>query len=347
MKHMVDPELSIVVTSRNDNHGGNLLNRMQLFINGLLAQCQKYQLNAELIIIEWNPPVDKPRLIHALSWPTELDPCQVRIIEVSPDIHKRFKYSEQLPLFQMIGKNVGILRSRGQFILATNIDILFSNELIRFLASGRLQRGRMYRVDRYDVPENVPLETSLDAQLEYCRQHLLRVHSREGIRDFQSGHYQEVYPKLTWRLWLHEKRQDWGIAPVRNRCRLHTNACGDFTLMHREYWMAVRGYPEFEMYSMHIDSVLCYMAHHQGARETVLRSPMAIYHIEHGVGSGWTPGGEQDLNRRLKSAGIPQLDFDQVYHDWAVKMRRENQPIMFNKKDWGLVHADLPETRVS
>jgi len=32
------PELSIVVTARNDNHGGNLLHRMQIFVNGILVQ---------------------------------------------------------------------------------------------------------------------------------------------------------------------------------------------------------------------------------------------------------------------------------------------------------------------
>ena len=28
------PYLSLVVTARNDEHGGNLLNRMQAFVNG-------------------------------------------------------------------------------------------------------------------------------------------------------------------------------------------------------------------------------------------------------------------------------------------------------------------------
>ena len=49
----------------------------------------------------------------------------------SPSVlHRRLKYADRLPLFQMIAKNVGIRRAKGQFVLATNIDILFSDELI-------------------------------------------------------------------------------------------------------------------------------------------------------------------------------------------------------------------------
>ena len=44
------------------------------------------------------------------------------------------KASERLPLFQMIGKNVGIRRSRAPFVLATNVDIIFSDALFSFLA---------------------------------------------------------------------------------------------------------------------------------------------------------------------------------------------------------------------
>ena len=39
----------------------------------------------------------------------------------------------------MIAKNVGIRRARGRFMLATNIDIIFSNELVDWLASGPLE----------------------------------------------------------------------------------------------------------------------------------------------------------------------------------------------------------------
>jgi hypothetical protein len=80
----------------------------------------------------------------------------------------------------MIGKNVGIRRARGQFILATNIDILFSEELMALIAARKLEPGKMYRVDRYDVMAEVPVDASIEERQEYCRTHLLRVNGREG-----------------------------------------------------------------------------------------------------------------------------------------------------------------------
>ncbi len=66
------PYLSLVVTARNDDHGGNLLDRMQAFVSGWISQARRYSIPSELIIVEWNPPPDRPRLAEALEWPSDL-----------------------------------------------------------------------------------------------------------------------------------------------------------------------------------------------------------------------------------------------------------------------------------
>src|SRR5437762_1606792 len=167
----MSPYLSIVVTARNDNHGGRLLPRIQTFINALMQQCKKHHLPAELIIVEWNPPADRPPLAGALTWPDDPAYCDVRIIEVPLKLHRRYRHWQNLPLYQMIAKNVGIRRARGEFILATNIDILFSEELIAFIAERCLERGKTYRIDRHDVKSDVPVEASIEDRLAYCRSH--------------------------------------------------------------------------------------------------------------------------------------------------------------------------------
>ena len=58
MSKNTKPYLSIIAASRNDNHGEDMLKRMRMFINGLIEQCNKYQLRTELIIVEWNPPAE-------------------------------------------------------------------------------------------------------------------------------------------------------------------------------------------------------------------------------------------------------------------------------------------------
>ena len=486
------PYLSLVATSRNDDHGGRLLPRMQLFVDGFIEQCKRHRLDAELILVEWNPPPERPRLTAALRWPSEPGPCRVRIIEVPPEVHRRFQFFDCLPLFQMIAKNVGIRRARGEFVLATNVDILFSDELMRFLASRRLDGGRMYRIDRHDVLPDVPLEASLDEQLSFCRSHLLRVHTRDGscplepdghraletvdiaapdsglrfgpgwftvadrvapyrwasprselistasdqgsgvlVMDVDAGlrrgasvrlrvrdpagrsvakgvvtDRELVYIKLPtargrsqvfsieaegegvqfagdlpgriaafrifrcgWASSLEYDNAGYGegcanfrtgirgsrrpplssflrsASPADGPCtHLHTNACGDFTLLARQKWFDLRGYPEFELFSFHLDSVFCYAAHNSGAREVILKEPMRIYHIEHEVGSGWTPEGHEKLFQRLAALRLESLDYPTVV-EWARQMLRFRRPMIFNGEGWGLAELALPEVQ--
>jgi hypothetical protein len=545
---MPEPYLSLVVTARNDDHGGNLLGRMQIFVDGWLAQARRYNIPSELIIVEWNPPADRPPLAEALQWPTDFGPCEVRFITVPPGIHSRYQHGANLPLYQMIGKNVGIRRARGKFILATNIDILFSDELAELLSKRELSTDRMYRIDRYDAMSDVPAGVPIEEQLAYCRSHLIRVNRREGTfevapdgapvlsahdvasagsgillgpgwfppesfetvgtfrwaqdqaeilldtshdsttrlavdlepgpalgalpldlevltdegrsvarvkidtrstlhftvpspspprlvfrivgtfaspsanprtlcfrvfrlnRDPESNHSPStvqttleesprssrmlvwwrnlqylirklanggplvsltipVSPKLQRTLKHYvdrggfsgmmrgRRRQDATRAPeveattpvveapsnIRCPDFLHTNGCGDFTLIARERWFDLRGYPEFDIFSMNIDSVFCFAAHYGGAREEVLSDPMRIYHIEHGSGSGWTPEGQKRLFDRINAKGIPILDNEDVLQ-WGAQMRRLNLPMIFNHEDWGLAGFTLRET---
>jgi hypothetical protein len=352
------PDLTVVTVSRNDDHGCNLLHRMQAFVKVFIAQCKRYRLNAELIFVEWNPPADNPKLREALRWPEDPTPCQIRIIEVPSELHQRFRYSERLPLFQMIGKNVGIVRARGRFILSTNIDIIFSDELIEFLIAGELQKGRIYRVDRYDVSENVPIEGSIDEILDFCRKNILRICSREGFNNFKTNKFERIYSPFPfigkrlhlipgWRILLELGKIKALRIPFllfrlyREWLRLHTNASGDFTLMAKEDWFRLRGAPELEMYSLHLDSLLCYMAHFAGIKEVALEYP--IYHIEHT--SGWTPEVEKNrtLYNRLEKARIPRLT-DRQLGDWVSKMYRDGKPMIFNDENWGLADENLKET---
>jgi hypothetical protein len=124
---------------------------------------------------------------------------------------------------------------------------------------------------------------------------------------------------------------------------LHTNACGDFTLMAREHWFDLRGYAEFDLFSMNIDSLLCYTAHLAGVREHMLEDPIRIYHIEHETGSGWTPEGHKRLFDRLAANGIAWLNSDRV-SAWAAEMERLGSTMIFNRENWGLAGDVLPET---
>jgi hypothetical protein len=674
------PYISVIATARNDNHGGNLLGRIQVFVDAWVNQAKRHNLASELILVEWNPPADKPKLADVLRWPSDTGPCEIRIIEVPAEIHGRYQHAAALPLYQMIAKNAGILRARGEFLLVTNIDVLFSSELVDFLARRQLQKGRLYRLDRTDVDRDVPVDGTLDDQLAYCHSHVIRLFTRDGVfpvtpegfrvhekndiaaagsgiwfgsgwfeveaytteyfrwmRDeaelhlrvppgggtlqleFEAGpgvgpapHVLQVLNRegaavaewsvtgrvvvrlavppaageglqvvrlhaadggrpvptdlrpmnfrffrlgwvaagspdgetlplqetvsgtrstlarmaearlraglasalqMPWKIWrsirlLRKRGADifdsggefqtgpgwyslerygaqrfrWASSEVELRVRLndgsaslglliepgpaigyrpfdltvrtksgqpvgrariqgltyvefavpvqpgeftslilnpensgsgdavefpgddrtmnfrvygvvrgsrrirvprpaaapwsarvvslraaevdwmefykhqqraigemgrpaflHLFACGDFQMMAREHWFNMRGYAELDQYSMHLDSLLSYTAHHMGVHETMLVPPMRVFHIEHDVGTGWTPEGDKKLTERLAKKSIQTI----VYPDLALmvtQMRRLHTPLMFNLDTWGLGDCELEET---
>jgi hypothetical protein len=180
------PYLSVVVTTRNDDHGGDPLQRFEAFVRSLVSQCKRFNLATELLVVEWNPPADRPRIVDALTWPEDLGPCTIKIIEVPHELHRGMRGAASLPLFQMIGKNVGIRRAKGEFILSTNIDIVFSHELFAFIASKQLDRHASYRVVRYDVAQGFPRDADADELLAFCENHQIRGQFPNGTFPLES-----------------------------------------------------------------------------------------------------------------------------------------------------------------
>ncbi len=346
-------QLSIVAASRNDDHGGNLFERMQLFVDGLADQARRFDLAIELVLVEWNPPADRPSLADALRW-EPAEQFQPRVITVPPEVHRTFAHADGLPLFQMIGKNVGIRRSNAPFVLATNIDILLSDELFAFLKSG-LKANALYRVDRHDVLAQLDA-TPLPSPAECRALPVMREHGLDGLR------YPNGRPPVARTQPPTSVRPPSGLA-VRpalkelNRMtmaawdrvvlpKLHTVACGDFTLTSRDVWFAMRGYPEWPMYSWQLDGVPIYQAFAGGVEMINLQPPMVAFHLEHGEGSGWTPESSR-LFDRLDAAGVPYLSTLE-YRKLARKLVRGNrgfQPI--NDPDWGLAPIELAEAQPS
>src|SRR5262245_24773608 len=140
------PYLSIIITARNDNHAGDFLTRISTLVRGLGRQAKKHPGLFELIVVEWNPPSDRPSLAEAVSWPSSFD---LRIVTIPNDVHQRITRDPRMSFIEFIGKNVGLRRARGEFALTTNADVVFSDELMRKLATRTLERDVFYRTDRY------------------------------------------------------------------------------------------------------------------------------------------------------------------------------------------------------
>ncbi|HEY3375020.1 MAG TPA: hypothetical protein VGK02_08175 [Candidatus Aquicultor sp.] len=319
-----DCKLSIVVACRNDDHGGEFLQRARIFVYGLTILARKYNLLAELIFVDWNPPEDRPPFSQALDWDTK-GPLKFRFVQVPGEIHRKLKNFDVINLHQMIAKNVGIRRARAPFVLATNMDLLFSEELIQFLAQSPLDDSCMYRIDRLDVPAAIP-EADIENQLQWCQNNVIRTHIRNGgtINRSDSRRRKEKIRKLPSQL----------IA--------HTNGSGDFTLMAKDAWERVRGYLEIPYFCLHLDGLLCLMAIGHGVKEQVLEEPMCLYHIDHGL--GWA---SLSFREQLQFfAQKPWLDYSFI-NDVNDSIAQGKVPELRNNNDWGLLHENLHEEELN
>jgi len=330
-----NPYLSIVVTSRNDNHGENMMHRFEHFFQGLLFQAQKFGLSCELIVVEWNPPDDKPPLHRILSIPSDRRGCDVRFIEVPKKLHRSFSCKSNIPLFQMIAKNVGIRRARGQFVLSTCNDLIFSDELIWFLSRQILKEHQFYRCDRHDLSIClIPESLSWEEKMKFCRENVTSVCScvdRQGVSAQVEAKIAANWFSLSDKQLLEQLKRGRELP-------IHTNACGDFTLMSSTAWHALQGYPEIAIGDMFIDGFGVYMATAMGMQQVVLPNPMALFHVFHSMNAA----GGLSLQQRLKRR--PSLDYRDEYLTWCQHMIEEGRPQNSNSEGWGLSDFDLPET---
>jgi len=250
--------LSVVAASRNDGHGMHLLPRMQVFIDGLADQVDRLGREVELILVDWNPPRDRPPLGQVLTAPA-VEGFNVRVITVPPELHLRLAASSKLSFFQMIAKNVGIRRAKGDAVLATNIDILLGDDLFMDSTGALLERC-VYRADRVDIAFDPAV--TVDPQVLRSSP-AIRINTKSGI--YYPGHG-EAYHHVRGGVDLLRVALRDPVDFIRRAVRwderggratlaryrraflailalphLHLNACGDFTLMTRESWAHLRG----------------------------------------------------------------------------------------------------------
>jgi hypothetical protein len=146
---------------------------------------------------------------------------------------------------------------------------------------------------------------------------------------------------IDWASALEEHRQ--AIAHMGKPVFLHTDACGDFTLMAREHWFHVRGFTEPNGFSLHLDSFLCYAAHHAGVREQILPEPMRIYHVNHRAGYVRTQKEEGTFHARTSGQGIETVSYSDLVL-LIAEMRSLHAPVILNRGDWGLAGLTFSET---
>ena len=335
------PKISFVVVSRNDNHGGDMLKRMRIFTKGLIHQCNKFKLDAELLFVEWNPEKSKIGLKDIVPLPQDGDELSIRFIEVPNELHRQLNNSDKIDLFQMIGKNVGIRRAKGSFIICTNVDLLFSDALFKTLVNP-LDPNSIYRANRCDIPQEIDESKSIEELLTFAENNILQRLGKHKdypeIGDTSSPLFHIPYYGFVKAFPLKIKRLNGNETFKEFLTRTDTDACGDFTMMHKEKWFDIKGYFELGAYSIHIDSIAVISAMVNGLEQVILPYRACTYHISHGNGWELTDPIEKmhmDLNK-------PMLDWSSV-HSLAKKMFEAKSLIHFNKSNWGFADESFKE----
>jgi hypothetical protein len=146
-------------------------------------------MRQQFVAVDWNP-FPGTSLTRVLSKPFETPYLTLRIITVPPHVHKLTPYSDFFTVQQWLGKNVGIRRARGEFILSTTGDMLYSEELFGILSRRSLHPERYYRLDRLNLNESIPEDLKvweMDKNKKWLRSHVSGVYLWTDFVDLEKS----------------------------------------------------------------------------------------------------------------------------------------------------------------
>ncbi len=339
------PLLSIIVTGRNDDYGGDFSHRLQSSVRWWSHHLQLYKIFAEYIFVNWNPLPDKPSLVDTIEWhPNKY--FEVKFIEVPYAIHRQFDNPEiRKPnqLYEFIAKNAGIRRAKGKYILSTNADILCDPAFFEKVKEEGVEPDKFYRANRYDYYSTGYKGNDFEEELALIRKNIFEVKTFGRTVPFTySKNFWWQCIKLTVKTsgWLNWQMLKFkysrffsllgaNIVYDNAEYQVHVNAAGDFLMMQHDHWFKLKAYDETFYLTLHNDAELVFNAAAAGLKQDVFFLP--VYHQNH---------------ERRYSETNPNLQEDgyRVYkklQEKAQRLLKNNEPEIANDDNWGLKNYDL------
>jgi hypothetical protein len=139
--------LTIIVSGRNDDYGQNF--RERLFRTALhnAALLSTAGIEFEYFLAEWNPLPYRPSLSSEF---VSIVP-NARAVIIPAAIHRAYTLNPEMPFHEMPAKNAALRRAKGDVVIVTNADIMFSEVLVDRIARGGWSDRCLYRAHRIDV----------------------------------------------------------------------------------------------------------------------------------------------------------------------------------------------------
>lgn len=331
------PPLTIVVAGRNDNYGETFSARFQTFLRHLASLEERHKALFDLIVVEWNPPADRPRMADAFDWSGLPN---TRIVTAPPEVHDAIPIPGRMPMLEFFAKNVGVRRALTPFVLSTNPDVILSPDFFDYIGDQTLDPNAFYRADRYDLAPDIVFDAPSARIFELAKQATFEVHTRNTV-DPEEPFSHFVDPATPLESWP-QSQPVYGETVLRDGVEialgsrrdplsgLHTQASGDFIMASRDAWLKVRGHWERTDTYTHLDSYLICHLHAAGFRQHILRRPIMVLHMDH----------SRDDHKTRPS---------RPYSETLAEIRQAAAGGLPNPNDenWGLAHINLPETRPS
>jgi hypothetical protein len=207
-------KISAVVISRNDNYGGNLLDR------AYYALYSMYNAFDEVIYIDWNSPggvslfdeikqdlPNKSKFIHY-----KIDSIFVSELRLPRDAQT---------CTEVLARNIGIRRASYEWIVSTNIDII-----VPLSIKNGFDKSTFYTFARRDIKlEEVKEISSNPFQVQKYLKGVFYDYTPHGYSGINS-------------------QDKWSVI----------DSCGDFQMAHRDVWFKIRGFEEEMIYRGFADS---------------------------------------------------------------------------------------------
>jgi hypothetical protein len=257
-------KLSAVIVSRNDNYGGNLLERSTYCFNSMIDTFD------EVFYIDWNSP--NGSLLNEVKHNVQFKGNFHHIV-ITPENASILTNNdpEAQKCCEVLGRNIGLRRASGDWLVSTNIDIIAPDrsELEKTLSN--LDTSTFYTISRRHIDLKMIKEVHKTEELLYEKWREVRDFY---IKSSEERHYEEKTVS----------GDDYSLV----------NCCGDFQIAHRSVWNTVRGMEEDLIYALYADTNVQKKAVMHGFQLKALYSP-ALFHIDHGKGGG---GFLTGVNRR-------------------------------------------------